>query len=222
MQIGTRKNKMSNKYHHIAIALAGVCQSAMLVPQLADSGRCSSIYYERAIKSIFVSSPNTTADVYEGAENIKTGLQTLIQLIASEQKDQMELVRYVFGAIGVSNKLIKNEDALNKISQRLVRIQGLHLSDDHTFSDNIDEITYALAGIYSDIISPIASKIRVTGKMEYLQNSLVQAKVRTSLFGAVRSAILWHQMGGNRLQFIFSRKAIVNAAHDILDSLNQQ
>ncbi|MWN06014.1 high frequency lysogenization protein HflD [Gilliamella sp. Pas-s95] len=213
---------MNNKYHHIAIALAGATQSAILVPQLANTGVCSAILYERAIKSVFKTSPKTTDDVYDGIENVKTGLQTLIQLLSSGQKEQVQIIRYIFGTLSITSKLLKNNDALDKIDQRLRRISGLYSEmNDETVSANVDDLSYSLAGIYSDIISPISTKIKVTGKIEFLQNSLVQAKVRTALLGCVRSAILWYQVDGSRFQFIFCRKRICNAAQQLLDQINR-
>ncbi|MWN90572.1 high frequency lysogenization protein HflD [Gilliamella sp. Pra-s65] len=213
---------MNNKYHHIAIALAGATQSAILVPQLANTGICSATLYEQAIKSIFKTSPKTTDDVYDGIKNIKTGLQTLIQLLSSGQKEHVQTIRYLFGSLSITNKLLKNKDALDKIDQRLKRISGLYSDiNDQTVGINVDDISYSLAGIYSDIISPISTKIKVIGKIEFLQNSLVQAKVRTALLGCVRSAILWYQVGGSRFQFLFSRKRICDAAQQLLDQINR-
>lgn len=213
---------MSNKYHHIAIALAGVCQNAMLVPKLANTGQCNTLQYDIAITSIFNQSPKTTEDVFGGVDNIRSGLQFLTQLFAANQQEKIEVMRYIFGSIGITNKLLKNKESLDKIANRLARIQSLYDSTTHSSLENYrDEISYSLAGIYSDILSPLTTKIRVGGKIEYLQNTLVQAKVRTALFGSVRSAILWHQVGGNRLQFIFARKNIINAANEILQHMNK-
>lgn len=212
---------MNNKYHHIAIALAGVMQSATLIPQLANTGVCNSTLYQISLKSIFNTSPKTTDDVYDGINNIKTGLETLITLLSSSQKQQVELIRYLFGTISITGKLLKNNQALDKIDQRLQRILGLYSAmNDEIIGDNVDDLSYSLAGIYSDIISPLSTKIKVVGKAEYLQNTLVQAKVRASLLGCVRSAILWYQVGGNRLQILFSRKRINNAAQELLKEIN--
>lgn len=212
---------MNNKYHHIAIALAGVTQSATLIPQLANTGVCNSTLYQISLKSIFNTSPKTTDDVYDGINNIKTGLETLISLLSSSQKQQVELLRYLFGTLSITGKLIKNNQALDKIDQRLQRISGLYSAmNDEIIGDHVDDLSYSLAGIYSDIISPLSTKIKVVGKAEYLQNTLVQAKVRASLLGCVRSAILWYQVGGNRLQILFSRKRINNAAQELLKEIN--
>ncbi|WP_392561958.1 high frequency lysogenization protein HflD [Orbus sturtevantii] len=211
---------MDNKYDHIAIALGGVCQSAILVANLANTGQCNLPLYDIALKSIFNTSPQSTADVFDGTGNIKNGLQFLTQLL-NNNPEKVEIMRYILGSIGVTSKLIKDKSALAKIANRLERIQSLYGVINHETLDNHrNEISYPLAEIYSDIISPLTSKIRVTGKMEYLQNALIQAKVRAALFASVRAAILWYQVGGNRLQLLFSRKNIINAADNILQQMH--
>ncbi len=213
---------MNSKYHHIAIALAGITQSATLIPQLANTGVCNNTLYQISIKSILNTSPKTTDDVYDGINNIKTGLETLISLLSSNQKQQIDLIRYLFGTLSITSKLLKNNVALNKIDQRLKQISGLYFEiNDEIIGYHIDDLSISLACIYSDIISPLATKIKVTGKAQYLQNSLVQAKVRTSLLACVRSAILWYQVGGSRFQILFSRKSIVYAAQDLLKEINR-
>ncbi|OCG01164.1 high frequency lysogenization protein HflD [Gilliamella sp. wkB112] len=215
---------MNTKYHHIAIALAGVAQSTILIPQLANTGVCSATLYEQSINSVFQTSPKTTVDVFGGLNNLRTGLKALIQLLSSGQKEQIELIRYLFGSLSITSKLIKNTEALTKIDQRLTRISRLYTDmSDETIQAHIDDLSYSLAGIYSDIISPLATKIKVVGKAEFLQNSLVQAKVRTALLGCIRSAILWYQVGGSRIQLLFSRKRICKAAQELLleiDNIN--
>lgn len=208
---------MSNKYHHIAIALGGVCQSAMLVPKLANTGQCSISNYNISLNSILNTNPISTADVFGGTNNIQEGLEFLANLHSNRQ-EKVEIMRYIFGSLNISSKLIKNDDALDKIAQRLIRIKSLYNNENETtiIETHRDEISYSLAGIYSDIISPITTKIRVNGKVEYLQNALVQSKVRSALFASVRAAILWYQVGGNRLQLIFMRKNITQAAREIL------
>lgn len=212
---------MDGKYHHIAIALAGIVQSALLIPQLANSGICNTTLYERSVKSVFITSPKTTLDVYGGLHNIKIGLQTLIELLSSGQKEQMEIMRYVFSSLNITSKLLKNNDSLSKIDQRLKHITSLYPDlNDETIGNNIEDLSYSLAGIYSDIVSPISTKIQITGKAKFLQNAFIQAKVRTALLGCIRSTILWYQVGGGRLQFLFQRKRICDAAQQLLQKID--
>lgn len=67
-----------------------------------------------------------------------------------------------------------------------------------------------MAGIYVDVISPLGPRIQVTGSPAVLQSPQVQAKVRSALLAGIRAAVLWHQVGGGRLQLMFSRNRLVN------------
>ena len=67
-----------------------------------------------------------------------------------------------------------------------------------------DTIISALAGIYVDVVSPLGPRIQVTGSPAILQNPQVQAKVRATLLAGIRAAVLWQQVGGSRLQLMFS------------------
>lgn len=54
------------------------------------------------------------------------------------------------------------------------------------------------------MISPLGPRIQVTGSPAVLQSPQVQAKVRATLLAGIRAAVLWHQVGGGRLQLMFS------------------
>jgi CII-binding regulator of phage lambda lysogenization HflD len=41
-------------------------------------------------------------------------------------------------------------------------------------------------------------------------------KVRASLLAGIRAAVLWHQVGGGRLQLMFSRNRLTTQAKQIL------
>ncbi|MCO6523501.1 MAG: high frequency lysogenization protein HflD [Candidatus Schmidhempelia sp.] len=209
------------KYHDIVIALAGACQSAALVPELSHNGIIEQKYYITAIKSIFNTNPVSTTEVFGEVTNIKHGLQVLIKILnAQKEKDVIDVTRYLFAILNITNHLRRNDVALNELSQRLSRLSILYtLSNDDDLAHSIDTISYSLAGIYTDIISPLTTKIKVMGKMEYLQNTLIQAKIRTILFACVRASILWFQMGGTRWQFILSRKKLLQTAQELLANI---
>jgi high frequency lysogenization protein len=73
-----------------------------------------------------------------------------------------------------------------------------------------------LAELYTQTISTLTPRIMVNGEHGHLENPVIAAKVRTALFAGIRSAFLWHQLGGNRWQLLFSRKKIANEAREIL------
>jgi high frequency lysogenization protein len=51
----------------------------------------------------------------------------------------------------------------------------------------------------------------VQGNPHYLGQAGVVAEIRALLLAAVRSAVLWRQMGGSYWDFLLARKAMVDA-----------
>lgn len=209
-----------SKYFNIVIALAGTCQNASMVTELANKGTVSHPIYETAVKSLFNTDPVSAIDVFGDLNSVRTGLVFLAQILSLDRnKEQMKMMRYVLGSLNIANKLRKNNQVLSELSARLARIKNIHPALNNTILITyIDALSYSFAGTYVDIISPLTMKIKVTGKRECLQNTLTQAKVRTALFACVRAGTLWYQMGGSRSQFIFSRKQLLQATHDLLNS----
>lgn len=209
-----------SKYFNIVIALAGTCQNASMVTELANKGTVNHPIYETAVKSLLNTDPVSAIDVFGDLNNVRTGLVFLAQILSLDRnRKQMEMMRYVLGSLNIANKLRKNNQVLSELSVRLARIKNIHPAlNDTILITYIDALSYSFAGTYVDTISPLTMKIKVTGKRECLQNTLTQAKVRTALFACVRAGTLWYQMGGSRSQFIFSRKQLLKATHDLLNS----
>ena len=51
---------------------------------------------------------------------------------------------------------------------------------------------------------------------------ILHAKVRATLLAGIRAAVLWHQVGGGRLQLMFSRNRLTTQAKQILAHLTPE
>ena len=116
----------------------------------------------------------------------------------------------------LERKLNASKTAMSTLSDRIAQLdrQLAH------YDLESDTLLGAMAGIYVDVISPLGPRIQVPGSPAILQNSQVQNKVRATLLAGIRSAVLWQQVGGGRLQLMFSRNRLVNEARAILARLN--
>ncbi|MEH2920362.1 high frequency lysogenization protein HflD [Samsonia erythrinae] len=206
---------MAKNYYEITLALAGVCQSAQLVQQLAHTGHSNNDVLYTSLNSILNVNPTSTLAVYGNDEqNLKTGLEALLGILntSSNKGAGAELSRYAFSLIALERKLHSKSAALDELG---TRIGQLSRQLEH-FELLSDTIVSALAAIYVDIISTLGPRIQVTGSPEVLKNPQVQAKVRAALLAGIRSAVLWQQIGGGRLQLMFSRGQLVKEAKQIL------
>lgn len=202
-------------FHNITIALAGINQSCQLVSQLAETGSCDSADYQCMINSIFNTQPDSVIAVFGEISSIQHGLNKLLQLLEDGPKQNLQQLQYATSVLTLASKLKKNHTTLSHIAERLAQIKRTAVLSD----GNNDQTYYSLAGIYTDFISPLGAKIRITGQREYLQNTYIQAKIRAALLAAIRSGILWFQIGGHRWNLILQRKKIIVAAHELLSSI---
>ncbi|TKY83599.1 high frequency lysogenization protein HflD [Pectobacterium polonicum] len=206
---------MAKNYYEITLALAGVCQSAHLVQQLAHTGSCNSDVLHTSLNSVLNLNPASTLAVYGNDEqNLKVGVETLLGILntSSNKGAGAELSRYAFSLIALERKLNAKSAALDELGKRIGQLER-QLEHFELLSETI---VSALAAIYVDVISTLGPRIQVTGSPEVLQNSQVQAKVRAALLAGIRSVVLWQQIGGGRLQLMFSRSQLVKEAKQIL------
>ncbi|EXI61719.1 high frequency lysogenization protein HflD [Mannheimia granulomatis] len=202
-------------YHDITLAYAGVCQAATLVQQFAHKGIADREVFEHSIRSLLVTQPESALSVFgDSISHLKIGLETaLSQTSGGNGKLDTEIGRYWISLIALSQKLNKNPQAKQQLAQRLQQVERqLSLYEDNILAD---QMIANLAAIYSDVISPLGSKIHVVGLQDYLVRSDIQHKIRASLLAGIRAAILWQQVGGSRWQFLFYRKKIFNQAQQL-------
>lgn len=204
---------MAKNYYDITIALAGIAQSARLVQQLAHNGQCDNDALTVSLKSIMVTDSPSTLAIFGQENDLSLGLETLPSVLTNNRQDlSAELTRYVLSLMVLERKLSANNQALNELSSRIGQVERQLVH----FDVESETIVNSLASIYVDVISPLGPRIQVTGSPEALQKTLVQAKVRASLLAGIRATVLWQQVGGSRLQFMFSRNRLLNQVKQIL------
>ncbi|MDY7830231.1 high frequency lysogenization protein HflD [Aeromonas caviae] len=200
---------MSDKFQDRTMAFAGICQAAYLVQKVARDGSCDEASLRESLQSILVTNPTQPLEVFGSHLAIRDGYRALAeQLGADGSQKNAELTRYVVSLIALERKLAKRKDILNMLGERISQIgrQQQHF-------DLLDEQILAnMASIYSDLISPIGPRIQVAGTPLFLQQPLVQHKVRALLLAGIRAVVLWRQLGGSRTQIIFARKKMVELA----------
>ena len=207
---------MYNTEQEKCLALAGVCQAAELVQQVARKGKVNEQGFLASINSIVITDPEFVEQVYGQAANLQTGLATLVdQLGNTNASKDAEITRYIASILGLERKLAKNQKRMSELAERISHIQRqqTHLSLDDT------QMMNNLASVYSDVVSPMGPKIQVAGNPTLLKQALNQHKVRALLLAGVRSAVLWRQLGGSRRQILFKRRKILAHAEQILSQV---
>ena len=203
---------MSKNYKDITLALAGIAQATRLVEQVAKTGYADSEAYKCSIESLLDLNPASTLAVYGGnIQNLRLGLETLRDMLKGQHKHQ-DALRYAFGAMHLQKSLAKNKDMLKILGNRLTQAaqQAEHFSTTH------ENVIANLGGLYSDTISTFRFRIQVLGEQSYLSQPRIAHQIRALLLAAIRSTMLWRQLGGNRWQLLMQRKAIANTVDELL------
>lgn len=202
-----------NRQTQQSLALAGVAQAAFLVDQLAQHGLAAQGKLNTCLQSLFITNPASTEEVYGSVSKLRLGLQVLEEIFISKENSlkSPELMRYLIGMIYLEARLSKQKDMLDKISTGIAEAgDSEHISTEQ-LAENPD-IIKQLARLYQQTISTLSFRIQVSGKPQYLKNADIANTIRATLFAGIRSAVLWHQLGGRRWHFLIKRRRI---SHDI-------
>ena len=98
------------------LALAGVCQAATLVQQLARRGSADNEAIEASLSSILVTDPETPQQVFGQLANLKTGYTTLAAQLSDKQATKdTELTRYIASILGLERKLARKPKAMQEL-----------------------------------------------------------------------------------------------------------
>lgn len=209
---------MSGTITDRVLAMAGIIQACRCVQQIARNGMTDAEAFSTSVNSLFINNANTTDEVYAGRENLLPGLRLATKLFSSQQDaESVEVMRYCLTVIQLERSLSKHADMLDQVGNG---IEKAHNQAEH-FSTTHSNVLANLAGLYSDTLSTLNPRIMVNGDQVHIGNSENVNRIRSLLLAAVRSAVLWRQKGGSRLQLIFFRKSYLNEINRIIDAIDR-
>lgn len=200
-----------------AMAMAGIIQACHCVQQIARNGMTDSDALTGSIKSLFTFDAASTAGVYAGGSGVLTGLRYGSKLFDNKHDASMvEVMRYCIGIMQLERKLIKHKELLTmlRVGIEKAQIQSEQYSITHV------NVLANLAGTYADTVSRLSPQIMVNGEEMHLGNSENVNRIRSLLLAAIRSAVLWRQKGGSRLQILFSRNSYLSEFNRLISDLN--
>lgn len=194
-------------YAKRVLALAGLVQSVHLVVGAAKSGMISQDSLEKSLNCIFVQNPGSIAEVYSGTQDITIGLNLLRDMLNRfDAEAHGDLVKYCLAVIGLERSIAAQPDKLRALGAEINRIdqQRLQQSAGPAITD---DVIRSLAEAYEQIVGQVQPRIKISGHRGHLQNTSNVQRIRALLLSALRSAVLWHQVGGRRWQLLLRRSA---------------
>lgn len=199
---------MSDQLFERTMAFAGILQAVAQVQYVARHGDSDKEALAASLRSVLVTNPESTSDVYPDKFALRKGYELIVSQLGDAKQKDVEVTRYLVGILALERKLTRSSNAMGMLSER---INQVHRQLNH-FEITDEQVIANFAGIYSDIISELGPKLQISGNPEFLKRTQTQHKIRALLLSAMRSAVLWRQLGGKRRHLVFSRKTIVDTA----------
>jgi high frequency lysogenization protein len=193
------------------LALAGLFQATTLAQQLANEGRCDEQALEASLRSVFRIDAPSVVGVYGNVGSVRLGLRTLIAQLDETGRD-MAVTRMAVTVLRLERSLAARRDLLDHLQQGILAAKR---QVDH-FGQGSPQVIGRLAELYASTLSTLKPRVMVTGNPQLLQQAAIVERVRASLLAAVRSAVLWRQVGGRQWQLLLHRRQCSMLARGLL------
>ncbi|MEL1264526.1 high frequency lysogenization protein HflD [Pseudoxanthomonas putridarboris] len=202
---------MSNRYSDRVLALAGLAQALQQVRRIAETGQSEASVVQASLDSVFRMDADSTLAVYGRPGDLATGLRVLRGHLARETRDDA-LPRLAMSVLQLERRFVREGETVDAVARGLQDIapRAQQLGSTHP------DVLSALGGLYADTVSHLRPRVMVQGNPHYLGQPDVVAEIRAILLAAVRSAVLWRQLGGSFWDLLLSRKAMLDATDDWL------
>lgn len=199
---------MSNSLPDRVLALAALVQALTQVRSIAETGQSNSSAVQTVLDSVFRIDATTPEAVYGRAVELAPGLRLLRDYFNKQSTDEA-LPRLALSVLQLERRFSGEAGTLAAVGEGVAEIalqaQGLG-------SSTHPDVLAALGGLYADTISHLRPRVMVQGNPHYLAQPAVVAEIRAILLAAVRAAVLWRQLGGTYWDFLWSRRAMADAA----------
>ena len=193
------------------LALAGLFQALSLVRSLATEGSCDASALETSLSSVLRIDAASTAEVFGGSGGVRLGLRTLLAQL-DEGRPDTALTRMALTVLRLERRLMAHADLLTRLQEglRAAQRQADHFGITHT------TVVGRLAELYVDTLSTLRPRVLVTGSPLHLNQPAQVERIRACLLAAVRSAVLWRQLGGRPWRLILHRRQVAMLARGML------
>lgn len=182
------------------LALAGMVQALKQVRRIAETGQADAAVLGTCLDSVFRVEAASVEDVYGGAANLRPGLMLLREFLDSQGHDP-QLPKLAMAVTQLERRFVADDAMCQRVHDGILRIG----EDASRLGSAHPEVLSALGALYAETVSQLRPKVMVQGNPHYLGQAGVVAEIRAILLSALRSAVLWRQLGGS-IWDVFLRK----------------
>jgi len=194
------------------LALAGLVQALKQVRRIADTGQADAGILATSLDSVFRIDAASPGEVYGGARNVRPGLLLLRDYLAN-QGDDPQLPKLALSVTQLERRFVANDAVAERVHEGILELKprAEQLGSSHP------EVLAALGSLYADTVSHLRPKVMVQGNPHYLGQAGVVAEIRAILLAALRSAVLWRQLGGSAWDIFLRKRGLQQAIEGWLD-----
>jgi len=189
------------------LPLAALLQGLRQIRRIAETGHAEASILNAMLNSIFQIEPESVAAVYGGVPTLRPGLLLLRDYLTNQGQDP-QLPKLALSVLQIERRYSADAKMDGKVHQGILNAR--HLAERHASATHPEVLT-ALGELYAKTISHLRPKVMVQGNPHYLGQAPLVAEIRAILLAALRSAVLWRQLGGSYWDFAFRRRAMQEA-----------
>lgn len=198
---------MSSPMDERVLALAGLAQALQQVRRIAETGHSEASAVRTAMDSVFRIDAGSTETVYGSIRDVAPGLRLLRDYFHNQGRDGI-LPRLALAVLQLERRFVKEPATVAAVATGIGKAaaRATELGDSAH-----PDVLAALGTLYADTLSHLRPRVMVQGNPHYLGQAGVVSEIRALLLAAVRSAVLWRQLGGNLWDFLFAKRAMMAA-----------
>jgi high frequency lysogenization protein len=195
-----------------ALALAGLLQAVKLAQHTASEGVGDAPGLDASLASVFWIDADAVEAVYGSAALMRPGLEALVAHLEGGLQRDSAASRIAATVLHIERKLVRDPSIPGQIRAGLLDIerQREHFGITHP------TVVARLGELYAGTISRLSPRVLVQGNPVQLAQPAVVAQIRAVLLAAMRSAVLWRQLGGSYWDLMLRRRALLLAAREWL------
>ena len=201
---------ITDRFEAQTLALAGIAQSVHLALTVARDGQADPQASGASLGSVLRLTAESPEAVFGGLAGVRTGLRVLVGQLRGENRDA-ELVRITATVMSLERRYSRDAGVQAELRRRLELIAREH---DGQAADV--PAMKAIADAYLATLSTLTPRIRVPGNPMMLKQDDNVMRIRAFLMAAIRSAALWHQLGGRGWRTLLQRGRIIETAQQLL------
>ena len=196
----------------ITYAFAAMVESLYQITLISHSGAINRGTVDQLLKGVLKTESMLTTNIYPLA-SLKNGLTFFTDKSLGEQALK-EINYYIPNIFRLASVYLGRRQERDDLEKQIGRIKELlsHQENKSLF------VARHLAEWYATEISQTnIFALQIFGAKEHLGKDVNLIYIRALLVSALRACILWKQLGGNQMNFVFNRSKMIISARQMLE-----